>query len=154
MRKQPNSRMCFICGLENEAGLKLAFFEEPDAQRVRVDLNVPDRYQGYPGVVHGGIVTAVLDEVTVRAAMIQTGHETMMATAKMSIRFRQPTPTEQPLVALGWVTRTSRVGTIARGEIRRPDGSVTAECEALHIAVPEEMQNSWEPEKEFWKVYD
>ena len=154
MRKQPNSRKCFICGLENEEGLKLSFFEEPEEQRVRCDLTIPDAYQGYPGVVHGGIVTAVLDEVAVRAAMIDEGHEQMMVTAKMSIRFRQPTPTEEPLVAQGWVTRTSRVGTVARGEVRLADGTVTAECEALHIAVPEEMQAAWEPEKEFWRVYD
>jgi uncharacterized protein (TIGR00369 family) len=154
MLKQPNSRMCFICGLENEAGLKLTFFEDREAQKVRADLSIPDTYQGYPGVVHGGIVTAVLDEVTVRAAMIESGHQRMMATAKMSIRFRRPTPTEEPLVALGWVERSSQAGTIAGGEIRRVDGTVTAECEALHIAVSEEILAGWEVEREFWKVYD
>ncbi|TET55013.1 MAG: PaaI family thioesterase, partial [Anaerolineales bacterium] len=152
--KQPNSRMCFICGLQNPVGLKLAFFEDPAEGQVRVDLTVPDRFQGYPGVVHGGIVTAVLDEVAVRAAMIETGHEQMMATAKMEIRFRQPTPTEEPLVAVGWVTRTSRVGTVARGEIRLADGTVTAECEALHMAVPAGMGARWEAEKEYWRVYE
>jgi uncharacterized protein (TIGR00369 family) len=154
MRKQPNSRMCFVCGLENEAGLRLAFFEDQEAQTVRADLEVPDRYQGYPGVAHGGVVTAILDEVTVRAAMSEGGHQRMMATAKMSIRFRRPTPTEVPLAAIGWVTRSSEVGTVARGEIRLPDGTVTAECEALHLPVPEDVQARWEPEKEFWKVYD
>jgi uncharacterized protein (TIGR00369 family) len=153
MRKQPNSRMCFVCGLENEAGLKLAFFEDPETQTVRTDLEVPDKYQGYPGVVHGGIITAILDEVTVRAAMGEGGGE-MMATAKMSVRFRLPTPTEIPLVAIGWVVRRSSVGTLARGEIRLPDGNVTAECEALHTVVPAEMQTRWEQEKESWKVYD
>ena len=154
MRKQPNSRMCFICGLENEAGLKLVFFEEPELQRVRADLVVPPSYQGYPGVVHGGIVAAVLDEVTARAAMIESAHEKMMATAKMSIRFRRPTPTGEPLVAVGWVRRTSQVGTAAAGEIRLSDGAVCAECEALHIPVPEDVQAGWDQEKEFWKVYD
>ncbi len=53
-RKQPNSRHCFVCGLENEYGLGLRFYEVgPD--EVTATVTIPDQYQGYPGVVHGGI---------------------------------------------------------------------------------------------------
>ena len=59
MRKQPNSRMCFLCGRENPIGLKLDFYEDPERGQVRGDFTVSEDYQGYPGVVHGGIVAAV-----------------------------------------------------------------------------------------------
>jgi hypothetical protein len=68
-RKQPNSRHCFVCGLENEYGLGLRFYEiGPD--EVTATVSIPEQYQGYPGVVHGGITAAMLDEVLGRAAMV------------------------------------------------------------------------------------
>ena len=61
MTKLPNSRHCFVCGLENSYGLKLAFYKDgPD--KVICNYTVPHYYEGYPGVVHGGIVTSILDE--------------------------------------------------------------------------------------------
>ncbi len=65
---QPNSRHCFVCGLENPFGLQLRFYESVPGEIV-AEYTVPEQYQGYPGVVHGGIVTAMLDEVTGRVHM-------------------------------------------------------------------------------------
>jgi uncharacterized protein (TIGR00369 family) len=154
MRKQPNSRMCFLCGRQNPLGLKLDFYEDPEAGHVRVDFTVSDDYQGYPGVVHGGIVAAVLDEVSGRAVMIDGSDEDLMATLKLTIRYRRPTPTETPLVAVGWVERRSSLGARVAGEIRLSDGTVTAECEATVGSVPEEFRLNWEHEKQYWKVYE
>ena len=52
MKKQPNSQMCFACGLENPIGLKMAFYED-DEGRVVANFTTRDEHQGYPGVVHG-----------------------------------------------------------------------------------------------------
>ena len=77
---QPNSRHCFVCGLENHFGLKLRFIETGPGE-VSAEYTVPDQFQGYPGLVHGGIVTAMLDEVTGRAHM-SDGETRFMYTAK------------------------------------------------------------------------
>lgn len=154
MRKQPNSRMCFVCGRQNPIGLKLAFYEDPEAKRVKVSFTVPDTYQGYPGVVHGGIVAAILDETAGRAVMIDGGDDNLMATLRLTVRYRRPTPTETPLTGVGWVERAGGTGVRVAGEIRLPDGTVTAECEALLGNVPDEFRTGWEPEKQYWKVYD
>ena len=154
MRKQPNSRMCFLCGRQNPLGLKLDFYEDPEAGQVRVEFTVSDDYQGYPGVVHGGIVAAVLDEVAGRAVMIGGSDEDLMATLKLTVRYRRPTPTETPLVAVGWVERMSGVGARVAAEIRLSDGTVTAECEATIGNIPEEFRLNWEQEKQYWKVYE
>ena len=107
MNKQPNSRMCFVCGMQNPVGLHLAFYEdhESDPQQVRAEVVIPDRYQGYPGVAHGGILAAILDEVAGRAVLIGGSDEDLMVTLKMELRYRQPTPTETALTAVGWITR-------------------------------------------------
>jgi acyl-coenzyme A thioesterase PaaI-like protein len=63
MEKQPNSRMCFVCGIENPIGLHLAFYtgdEGPCIGRFRLR---PER-QGYPGQLHGGIISTLLDVPT------------------------------------------------------------------------------------------
>ena len=154
MNKQPNSRMCFICGLQNPVGLKLAFYEDADAGQVRAEFTVPDEYQGSPGVVHGGIVAAVLDEVAGRAIMMGGSDENLMATLRLTIRYRRLTPTETPLTAVGWVERPGTSKAKVAGEIRLPDGAVTAECEAILARPPEEFRARWEPEKAYWRVYE
>lgn len=154
MRKQPNSRMCFLCGLENPVGLKLAFYEDREAGQVRVECSVPDEYQGYPGVVHGGIIAALLDEVAGRAVMIEGGDENLMATLRLTVRYRRPTPTETPLTVAGWVEQGGESRARVAGEVRLGDGTVTAEGEALLAGVPDEFEEQWEPEKKYWRVYD
>ena len=153
MNKQPNSRMCFVCGLQNPVGLKMAFYNDPETGRVQADLIVPDEYQGYPGVVHGGIVAAILDEVSGRAVMMGGSDENLMATLRLTVRYRRPTPTETPLTAVGWVEHMSGIGARVAGEIRLPDGTVTADCESILTTVPEEFRTRWGPEEPYWRVY-
>jgi uncharacterized protein (TIGR00369 family) len=146
--------MCFVCGRQNPVGLKLDFFEDRETGKVRADFTVPDDYQGYPGVVHGGIVSAILDEVAGRAVMADEGDDRLMATLRLTVRFRRPTPTETQLTAVGWVRQLGDVGAKVAGEIRLPDGTVTADCEALVADPPEAFREGWESEKQYWKVYD
>jgi uncharacterized protein (TIGR00369 family) len=146
--------MCFVCGLENPVGLKLAFYEDAETGQVRAEFSVPDEYQGYPGVVHGGIVAAILDEISGRTVMLHGSSETMMATLRLTVRYRRPTPTETPLTAVGWVERVGGVGARAAGEIRLADGTVTAECEAVLTNVPDEFRARSEEESAYWKVYE
>jgi uncharacterized protein (TIGR00369 family) len=146
--------MCFVCGRQNPVGLKLDFYEDHQANQVKAEVTVPDKYQGYPGVVHGGIISAILDEVSGRAVMIEDGDDKLLATLRLTVRFRRPTPTETPLTAVGWVKHAGGVAAKAAGEIRLPDGTVTAECESLLTEPPASFMEAWEDEKRFWKVYD
>ena len=152
MHKQRSSRMCFVCGRQNPVGLKLKFYEDADSREVRVDFTVSDAYQGYPGVVHGGIVSAILDEVSGRAVMMGENEERLMATLRLTVRFRRPTPTETPLTAVGWVRQIGGIGAKVAGEIRLADGSVTADCESLLTDPPEEFRERWQDEKPYWRV--
>lgn len=132
--KQPNSNHCFACGLDNPHGLALSFYElGPD--RLESRYSVPDRFEGYPGIVHGGIIASMLDEIVSRTAMIGQ-HDEFMMTARLEIKYRQPVPTHVELQLLGFLARRKGRTAFARGEVRLPDGTLGAEAEATLIRMP------------------
>ena len=149
---QPNSRHCFVCGLANPNGLQLRFYETGPGE-VTADYTVPDHFQGYPGVVHGGIVTAMLDEVTGRAHM--HGEQTrFMYTAKLEIRFRKNVPIGQPLRVVGQVEKSKTRMASSIGKIYGPHGDLLAEAKALLVNLPEDAINEVNLEDLGWKVYE
>ena len=96
-------------------------------------------YQGYPGVVHGGVVSAMLDEVVGRVALIGDHHHFMM-TVKMQVKFRQPVPTDTPLRIVGELVKLrGRIGQ-AVGRIELPDGTIAAEAELVLADLPTELR--------------
>ncbi len=150
LKPQATSRSCFVCGRENPSGLHLEFYEDPEAGQLIAPLHLPSHFEGYPGVVHGGILASILDEVSGRAINVSEDEEVFWVTAKLEIRYRQPTPTETDLTAVGWVVnRRGRSAQVA-GEIRLSDGTVTAEASALVVCPAEEMLQAWEEERRYW----
>lgn len=151
MEKLPNSSHCFVCGLENDHGLKLSFYQEDDGSVV-VDYTVPDYYQGYPGVVHGGIVTTLMDEVIGRVLMVGDINR-FMATAKLTTRYRRPVPTSKPIRIVGRMVNDRGRVAEARAEIFGPDGEMLAEAEGLMVAISEEALQAMDVGALGWKVY-
>lgn len=149
--KQPNSRQCFVCGVENPFGLGLRFYETgPD--EVTAEYTTPERYQGFPGIVHGGVVAAVLDEAAGRAVMAADPGR-FMYTAKLEVSYRQPTPVGVPLQITGKVSRRRGRLAIATAELRLPDGTLTANAEALLANLPEQLADRPGLAALGWKVY-
>lgn len=148
MKKQPNSRMCFACGLENPIGLKMAFYED-DEGRVVANFTPGDEHQGYPGVVHGGIVTALLDEVLGRVAIAA---ERWMVTGRLNIRFRRPISVGETLTIVGEAISWKKHVLEARGEIRLADGQVGAEATGTFLEIPAEQGEGIEEALAFWQV--
>jgi len=151
--KQPNSHHCFVCGLQNPFGLKLAFYDN-GRDEVHCEYTIPDEYQGYPGIAHGGIVAAILDEVLGRTAMIGNPNRFFM-TAKMELKYRQPVPlnTQLSIVGIPLLDRGRLLQ--ARGEIRLPDGKVAAEATMTLVDLPDSFAISDEVIDQLgWKVYD
>ena len=148
---QPNSRHCFVCGLENNYGLKLRFVETGPGE-VTAKYIVPEQFQGYPGVVHGGIVTAMLDEVTGRAH-ITAENTRFMFTAKIEIRFRKNVPVGKPLKIVGRIEKSKSRMASSTGKIFGPEGDVLAEAKTLLVDLPEEEIRAVDLEALGWKVY-
>jgi len=83
--RQPTSRSCFVCGRENNVGLKVKWDEHPEAGELRGTVTIPEHFNGYPGVTHGGIVAAVLDETAGRTILMDGGFDDLMVTAKLEV---------------------------------------------------------------------
>ncbi|MFZ2097475.1 MAG: PaaI family thioesterase [Anaerolineales bacterium] len=117
-----------------------------------VDYTVPDQFQGYPGVVHGGIVAAILDEVTGRVHM-GGDPPRFMYTARLDIRYRKNVPIGQPLRIIGHAGKSKERMALATGQIFGPEGDLLAEAEAVLVNVPDGIVDQVDLESIGWKVY-
>jgi acyl-coenzyme A thioesterase PaaI-like protein len=125
---------CFACGSQNPIGLHLEF-TKADNKYITTFTAGPE-HQSYNGVVHGGIISTLLDETMARYI---TEQNVKAVTARLDIRYRAATPIGQPLIISGWVEGKRRNMYEMAGEIRLQDGTVTAQGKGM-IAVIEEVQ--------------
>lgn len=120
---------CFACGSENPGGLRLKFRIEPGSGRAVCRTAVEERFNGWKGAVHGGIITTLLDETMVYACT-STGWFTV--TGSISVRFIRPVPTGELLEVTGEVIENRGRSIRARGTIER-HGQLLASAEAVLI---------------------
>lgn len=132
--RQPNSRHCFVCGVNNPFGLKLRF-ETLTPGEVEAHVIIGENYQGYPGVVHGGIVAAMLDEVAGRSHM-GGDPPRFMFTGRLEIRYVKNVPVGKPLRLVGQAGRTRGRVSEATSRIYDAQGTLLAEASALLVDVP------------------
>ena len=152
--KQPNSRHCFICGLENPVGLHLHIYEtEPGV--VESKYIAPEHFQGYPGVLHGGIVAAIIDEISGRAHMVSDQlNPRFMFTGKLEVKYRRNVPIGKMLKIVGRAVNTKRKRAEAWAGIYDSETEeLLAEGTASHINVPKEKLDVSQLEELGWKVY-
>ncbi len=148
MQKQPNSRMCFVCGMENPIGLKVFFYED-DEGRVIAKFTPREEHQGYPGFVHGGIIGALMDETIGR---VVTSYDIWAVTAKLELKFRKPVPLGEQLTVIGELIRLRSRAFEARGELRLADGTVAVEGYGLYVRLPDEEIERRKAALDFWEV--
>jgi len=120
-----NEGYCFGCGVNNPIGLKLKFRREGDT--IRADYT-PDKYfQGWPGLLHGGLTATLLDE-----AMSNIAYSTGLTclTASMTVRQRRPIPVDAALTVTARITRQRKKVIETEGQLLLADGTVVAEATA------------------------
>ena len=152
--KQPNSKMCFICGVDNPVGLHLHIYAIAPGV-VESTYIAPEHFQGYPGVLHGGIVGAILDELCGRAQM---GTDIMaprfMFTAKLEVKYRRNVPIGRKLRIVGKAGRSRGKSAEAwAGIADSGTDELLAEGNALLINVPEDQFSLSSLDDLGWKVY-
>jgi uncharacterized protein (TIGR00369 family) len=126
---------CFACGPLNGRGLRLDIQHDG---AVTYAAFVPDEdWQGVAGVVHGGLVATVLDEVM---AWELYGHDDFAVTARLAVTYRQPVPIGEPLRATAQLVEARRRARRVRAELRDRAGTVLAQAEALFMAVPQDRE--------------
>ena len=131
-----------VVGLRNPfAALSAADREVTEDKHVRFSMDLGAGYEGAPGLVHGGVSAAILDQLLGEAAAVGGGPG---MTGRLTVHYRRPTPLGK-LYAEGWLESTAGRKTTVRGHIKDADGQVTVEAEGLFI-LP-----SWATEHPEWK---
>ena len=122
--------LCFACGADNANGLHLHITGSDGG--VKADLYLPQWTQGYEKTVHGGIISTILDEMTVWAAY-KRGYKCV--TAELCVRWKKAMNTQQDYTAHAWVTNVKHRLVQAASEIRDENHDIVASAEAKLLRV-------------------
>ncbi len=123
---------CFGCGDRSESGLKMRF-DSVGGEAV-CEYEVPELYQGWRGIIHGGVVALMLDEA-VGWASWHAGHPAV--TGKLEVRYRLPLRFGERVRVAGRVERIRRPLVYATSYLdRTADGTRIADATATLMASP------------------
>lgn len=125
--------LCFACGPRNNQGLQLRF--ERDGGLVRTCFTPKRDHQGFPGYVHGGVITALLDEVMNRVSLLENQ---WTITGKLEVRFRRPILLTHQVNAVAQKTGGRGSYLQAVGYVKLPNGEVMAEGKGTFIYLSEQ----------------
>lgn len=124
---------CFVCGQRNPFGLRLIFRQE--GQSIVADFQPREEHQGFPGVIHGGIVASILDEALGRTSLLGEHPEWTM-TGKLEIRYRRYVP-YGPLLRVRATLEVERRRMLqAKGALTLAEDENTVLAEASGIFLP------------------
>ena len=114
---------CFVCGEKNADGLRLVFEIDDERKTLKTTFTADPVFQGYDGIVHGGILSTLLDE-----AMAKLVYEIGIpaVTASLEVRFKNPAPILVTLLVYGEITEITPRLIKARARITKEDGTVLA----------------------------
>jgi uncharacterized protein (TIGR00369 family) len=134
MQLLPNYAGCFVCGHANPQGLAVRFWREGDAV---VGRFVPEvEHEGYRGRVHGGVLSALLDEVMAWAPSVRIGR--FCVAAEITVRFVRPAPLGAPLHVRGEMTADRGRLCDTRAEIRDEAGALIARATGRYAPISAE----------------
>ncbi|HTZ17350.1 MAG TPA: PaaI family thioesterase [Dissulfurispiraceae bacterium] len=124
---------CFVCGNENEHGLRLSFTSENG--RTVSEFTLQKYFQGYKDIIHGGIISAILDEAMIHAAVSE---KLSPVTAEITVRFKQPLSVGRPAMVIAELTNKGPRLIEARARLSdRTSGALIAEATGKLIPLKE-----------------
>ncbi len=153
IKKQPNSKLCFVCGMENMFGIKAKFYENEN-EELEVYFTPGEFHQGYPNRLHGGIAASILDEAIGRAIQI-FDRNIWSVTTDLKIKYRNPLPLDGELKAVCRITRNTRLLFEGSGEIYTTDGkvAVSAEGRYMKLEMDKITKEDFSGNSDNWRVY-
>ena len=127
-----DDQMCYVCGKKNRAGFKLQF-THPHKGRLTAEVTFQKKHQGYKNIVHGGMVTLLLDEIMVNLAWLDG---LPAVTAELTVRLKKAVPVGQKVLLEGLLVKEE--GRLLRmsATAKDPKGIVYASAEAKCLKMP------------------
>ena len=121
---------CFVCGENNPGGLHLNFEIDREKQTLKTTFTASTTFQGWDGIVHGGIISTLLDEAMSKLSF-ELGHNAVMAS--LEVRFKKPAPILESLHVYGEITEVSKRLVKAKARVVKQDGTILAEGKSTLI---------------------
>jgi len=121
---------CFVCGKNNPGGLQLSFDLDKERQTLQTTFIGGPTFQGWDGIVHGGMISTLLDEVMAKL-VYELGYQAITVT--LEVRFKNPAPILEPLRVHGEITEVGKRLIKARGRVVKEDGTILAEGKSTLI---------------------
>ncbi|MCQ2741861.1 MAG: PaaI family thioesterase [Bacilli bacterium] len=134
IRKQTNSKDCIVCGVNNKAGINASFYEMEDGT-INALFSFGFIHQSYPERTHGGLISAVLDELIGRAIWINEPDQ-WGVTMKLTVEYHKPVPYGVPLKGMGKITKSTKLTFEGMGEIYDEEGHMLARGYATYFKLP------------------
>jgi uncharacterized protein (TIGR00369 family) len=120
-----NNDRCFVCGKHNPFGLQVTPNISQDGETVQIVCTPPDHFQGWASVMHGGILSTLLDEAITYVGIASFGSPAV--TAQLEIRFKSPAPTGKKLFINARRIRNTKRLIEAAADITLEDGTLVAD---------------------------
>jgi len=125
---------CFVCGQENEIGLKARFFW--DGEKAVCDIIADEIYAGYKNIFHGGIVATLLDEIMIKALLAE---DIFAVTAEITVRYKKPVYSGDKLHFEGWKTGERGIVYFTEGRAVNQNSETVAEATAKYVKPKKEL---------------
>lgn len=150
IRKQENSHKCIVCGMENALGLKADFYELENKELVAIFTPI-EEHQSYPGRLHGGVSSAILDE-TIGRAMLMNDENTWGVTVELKLKYHKPVPLNEELKVVGRITLDRKRIFEGTGEILLSNGDVAVSAYGKYIKMPIDRISDVNNEEMGWQI--
>ena len=125
----PTYDPCYVCGQKNPSGLKMRFFIEDNL--VKAEFTPHENQLGYPDVVHGGVISAIMDEIMGWPLTLLT--KCLSVTTQLQIRFLKPVTIGKTYIVSARVVNTERKLWKGRGEIQDKEGTLYIEGTGIYM---------------------
>ncbi len=151
--KQNNSKLCFVCGLKNKFGIQ-AHFYVTESQELVALFTPSEEHQSYPGRLHGGIASAILDETIGRAILNKYEEEVWGVTIDLNVKFKKPIPLNEELKVVGRITNENSRMFEGTGEIVLKNGDIAVTAWGKYLKVPLEKITDFDKEENEWRIVE
>lgn len=142
MKAIPNYPYCFVCGDKNKRGLNVRFYAS--GGKAKAEFTPTKEFQGYKNILHGGIISTLLDEVMIQAIIAQG---ILTFTTQIEVKFKNPARIGEKLLLEGVVVEDRGKIIMTKGEAAKADGTVLAVSTGKFFRVRGEMKRLMEEQR-------
>ncbi len=143
--------MCFVCGLDNEFGLKSRFYELETGELLGI-FKPAEEHQGYPGRLHGGLAATLLDETIGRSIMITRSDNIWGVTVDFSMRLKKPVPLAGEVRVLARITDENKRFFEGSGEVILADGTIAVAGKGRYLKMDINKIADFDVDEQQWRV--